>query len=355
MKNDKLRLDSHKLMYHPERVADWMKGARICPIYVEIGPAGPCNCRCVFCSVEYIGYKKRFLDTEMLKERLDEMGRLGVKSIMYAGEGEPFLHKDITEIIVHTNKAGIDSAITTNGILMKPVVSEKIIGVTEWIKVSCNAGTAETYEKIHRTKASDFDKVIANLSHAVQVKRKNNYSCTLGVQILLLHENAKEVITLAKIAQDIGLDYIVVKPYTYYGANEYKYKINYEQYGEIAERLQNFNTESFKAIFRAQTMQTWDLGHREYEACNALPFWAHIDAGGNVWGCGAHLEDQQFLYGNVNQDSFESIWQGEKRLAALQRMEEHFDISQCRLNCRMDKINKYLWELKNKVQHVNFI
>jgi len=31
------------------------------------------------------------------------------------------------------------------------------------------------------------------------------------------------------------------------------------------------------------------------------------------------------------------------------------DINNCRFNCRMDKINAYLWELANPSAHVNFI
>ena len=114
MQVDKFKLDSHKLIYHPKRVADWLSNKPIYPIYVEVGPSGLCNCRCIFCSVDYIGYQNRFLETGMLKERLTEMARLGVKSIMFAGEGEPFIHKDMAEIVVHTKKAGLDVAITTN-------------------------------------------------------------------------------------------------------------------------------------------------------------------------------------------------------------------------------------------------
>lgn len=355
MVNDKYRIDNHKLIYHPQRVAAWLNGDNIYPIYVEIGPAGVCNCRCIFCSVDYIGYQNRFLKTGMLKERLMELGRLGVKSIMYAGEGEPFLHRDMTKIIINTKEAGIDAALTTNGILMTSGISEKILGYTEWIKVSCNAGTPESYAKIHRTKQENFNRVISNLAHAVQVRKENGYSCTLGIQMLLLPENAKGVEQLAKTARDIGLDYLVIKPYTHHSRNRHELSVQYDKYADLEKKLRSYSTDTFSVIFRAQAMRKWDKKERYYKKCLALPFWCHIDAGGNVWGCGAHLEDERFLYGNINEQGFQDIWEGQKRKKAMARFEQDFDISACRLNCRMDKINQYLWEIKNPIEHVNFI
>jgi len=183
---DSYRIDSHKLLYHPKRVSSWLDGENIYPIYMEISPSGTCNHRCIFCALDFMGYQKRFLDTNVLKERLTEMAGLGLKSVMYAGEGEPFLHKDMVEITRHGKSVGIDQAFTTNATLMTPDISEQILDVTSWIKVSCNAGTPESYAKIHSTKAAHFDRVISNLRAAVEIRNKNGFGCTLGMQILLL-------------------------------------------------------------------------------------------------------------------------------------------------------------------------
>ena len=46
------KVDSHKLIFHPERVADWVKGKTVYPINAEVGLAGACNHRCIFCAVD---------------------------------------------------------------------------------------------------------------------------------------------------------------------------------------------------------------------------------------------------------------------------------------------------------------
>src|SRR3990167_3007073 len=105
---DKYRIDSHKLTYHVSRVNDWLEGKVTYPIYMEISPSGACNHRCTYCGLDFMEYKPRLLDTHLLKERLSELGRLGLKSVMYGGEGEPFLHCDMAELINHTKKSGVD-------------------------------------------------------------------------------------------------------------------------------------------------------------------------------------------------------------------------------------------------------
>lgn len=354
---DKYRIDGHKLIYHIPRVNQWLEGGTTYPIYMEVSPAGACNHRCVYCGLDFMGYRPKFLDAEVFKERLTEMGKLGVRSIMYAGEGEPFMHHDMPALINHTKSSGIDAAVTTNGVLFTKETADSALGSIEWIKVSINGATADTYAKIHRSKPGDFDRVIENMSYAAALRKAGGHRCAMGMQLLLLPENCREAAMLARLARDIGMDYLVVKPYSQHPKSKTtKYSsVKYSDYEYLADELAEFNTDDFSVIFRIKTMRKWDAKARNYEHCLALPFWSYVDSGGNVWGCSVYLGDERFLYGNIFENSFKEIWEGEKRLRSLRWVEENLDVSRCRTNCRMDEVNRYLWELKHPPEHVNFI
>jgi GTP 3',8-cyclase len=227
------------------------------------------------------------------------MGRLGIKSIMYAGEGEPLLHKEINEVVQLTHDAGISISFTTNGTHMDTNFIEKSLPLCEWIKVSLNAGTSVTYAEIHQTKESDFHKVIEKLKKAVRYKRDNKLGCTLGVQTLLLPENFKEMKDLAKLcAEEIGMDYLVIKPYSQHLSSETRIyeDIDYQPYIDMGEELEEFNSENFQIIFRQHAMENYMEDETlRYDKCSSTPFlWAYVMADGAVYGCSAFLLDERF-------------------------------------------------------------
>lgn len=354
---DKNRIDSHKLMLHPRRVADWLEGKRIAPIYMEISPSGACNHRCSFCVLDFMGYTPRFLPTEILCKRLQEMGRMGLKSVMYAGEGEPFLHKDMVRIAQAAHEAGIDNAFTTNAVLFTADKAQDILPITSWIKVSCNAGAADTYAKIHGTKPRDFEKVFENITCAVTLRKQQHLNCTIGFQMVVLPENMHEAPLLAEKARDLGVDYLVIKPFSEHplSKNKKQFCVTLEEFEPVRQQLLAYSTEDFRIICRDNAFTRQKIQHKVYEKCQALPFWSYMDAGGNIWACSMFLGKEHFRYGTIVQQRFQEIWEGPQREKHLRWCAENLDTQACRINCRMDAVNAYLWELTHPSDHVNFI
>ncbi|SFV50910.1 Radical SAM [hydrothermal vent metagenome] len=363
--SDKFAIDSHKMSLHPLRVAkwleaddDWEKLKKIYPVYVEVSPYGGCNHRCTFCGLDYMGYENIGIEFDILKNTLTSMGENGVKSVMFAGEGEPLLFKGLDLIVEHCTKVGIDTSLTTNFVPLNKKNIERCIENCSWIKVSLNAGTKETYAAIHQTKEIDFDKVMSNLEYALEYRKKNNLKCTVGVQMLLLPENKDEATILAQKCKEIGVDYLVIKPYSQHLSSDTEiYKdIDYTPMLHLEEELNLISDENFSVVFRAKTMKKYVEKKQPYDKCYSTPFfWGYIAADGKVFGCSAYLGREEFCYGNIYENSFKEIWEGHKRRESYEYVKNELDIKNCRVNCRMDEVNRYLNRLKNPQDHDNFI
>ncbi len=353
---DDFRIDSHKLIYHVDRVGDWERGRDIYPLYIEISPYGGCNHRCIFCALDYLEYKPQMLDTKVLKRFLKDIAGKGVKSIMFAGEGEPLLHRDIAELIRYAKDQGLDIAITTNGVLLDKTLMEKVLPRLSWLRFSLNAGTAKNYAHIHKAGAGDFDKVIANVKEAVKMRKKRRLPVTIGAQFLLLNENRKDAGRLAKILKEAGADYLIIKPYSQHprSYNRLGRALHYDKLLSLEKGLRKYDKEGFQVVFRKRTM-LHILDKKPYGKCLGLPFWSYLSSRGDLYACSAFLGDKRFCYGNIYKEPFEKAWKGLKRRRVTAMMDRSWDIKNCREACRLDAINRYLWELKHPPAHVNFI
>lgn len=345
-------IDSHKLIYHPQRVAKWLNGENIYPIFMEIGPAARCNQRCIFCAFDYTEYKGPLINEVFLKIMLMQAADMGLKSIVFAGEGEPFMHPGMASIIPGAKVHNLDVGLTTNGVLLDVVNSLPFL---DWIRFSLDAATEGTYRKIHGCHHSHFRRVIENIRNAVEIKRRQNLQCTIGIQAVLLPENQDEIIALTDFAKGWGVDYLTIKPFSKHPLSHSKVNFDYKPYLFLKDELQNFSTNDFSVIFRAQAMEK--LGEeRPYKECLGLPFVTHLAANGDVYACSRFLGNKDFVYGNIYNQCFPEIWEGEQRQRVLKRVSE-MGVEGCRELCRLDEINRYLWNLKHpeSIPHVNFI
>ncbi len=363
-----LRIDSHKLAYHPERVAkilqadSWQKYQSLQPIYAEVSTSGACNHRCTFCSVDYIGYKPVFLSLATLRPFLKGCSSIGLKSIMFAGDGEPLLNPEIGQIVSETVNNGIEVSFTTNAVRLTADFCEKHLSSISWIKASVNAGSADLYASIHRTSKTDFDKVWANLATAASIRNNYKLDTALGIQSLLLPDNIHSMGELADRACSIGLDYLVLKPYVH---NVYMNQPGYQDidytknvYSEVIAKLKDrFATSSFSIVSRENALNKLLGEEVRYSTCYSTPsLWFYLSGNGDVYACGAHVGNQNFLLGNIMESSIENIWASDNRKSCLDHVLNKLDLSSCRRTCRMDEANKYLYALKhNQIAHLNFI
>ena len=348
------KLDSHKLIYHPCEVARWLNGENIYPIEIEISPSGACNHRCIFCAVDYMGYQPQYLHKDVIIRNIRQMSTKGLKSVICSGEGEPLLNTDMPDIANEIKACNVDVAMSTNGVLFTEEKIKDCLSAFTWIRFSIASMEETSYDRIQCGKSNDLTIVKNNLAEAVKVKRERRLTTTLGVQCLLLPDNMHQLPDMAKQLREIGIDYLTIKPYSQHLHSENKFEINYQQMMDLEQELMQYKTEHFAIYFRANAMKK--IHHKKtYQQCYGLPFMTHIDARGNVWPCVAHIGAKELCYGNIYEQSFMQIWEGQKRQGIIEQLKQ-LDINQvCREACRLDEINKYLNTLKHPGEHVNFI
>lgn len=274
---------------------------------------------------------------------------------MFGGEGEPLLYSPLPEVIEKAKEFGLDIAITTNGVLFDDNKIKTILKNLSWIKFSIDAGTKESYAKVHGCKETDFEKLMENLKFAGIYKKENNLSCKLGAQMLLINDNIDEVEELILKIKDTGIDYLALKPYSQHPDSINQMAIDLNKYNEILiELVKKYSNESFKVIYRKQSAE--EIGsERSYDTCFGINFFALIDALGNIIPCNIFYEKEDYYYGNINQNTFSEIWKSNKRKDVVNKLYNE-GCTKCRNGCRLNYVNKYLYSLKNKnIEHINFI
>ncbi len=326
----------------------------IYPIELEIGLTNACNHRCIFCAVDYTGYKPDRMDKQLLINNLREIAPRGVKSIIYAGEGEPLLHREAPDIINETKSMGIDAALSTNGVLLTSDISRECLKSLTWVRFSTAGITDEVYDKIQRGARGDLAKVLHNMEEAVKVKRDQHLHTTLGVQLLLLPDNKNEIVRMGRKLRRIGVDYFTIKPFSQHPQSQHILQVDYGEMLELEKEVKELQTDEFAVYFRAHSMKKLRC-QRTYQHCWALPFMVYIDAKGNLWPCIVFMGKDELRYGNLYDNSFVDIWEGQHRKEIIDYFMQMDLEKNCREACRLDEMSRYLEELKNPGEHVNFI
>jgi MoaA/NifB/PqqE/SkfB family radical SAM enzyme len=147
------------------------------PLTVVINITSRCNLKCGYCYGEYYKNKDKDFTTKELLKLIDDLAKLGTRSITLAG-GEPLLRPDIGQIIKKVKKLGIECGMNTNGILIPKRLKE--LSIIDTITVSLdgpqkvndlNRGSGSS-DKIMQGIEASLSAGIKTLSPSIIVKPK---------------------------------------------------------------------------------------------------------------------------------------------------------------------------------------
>lgn len=357
MKIDKFNMSSHKLWWHLDRLKDWIDGKRISPIHIDMGITTGCNIKCVYCYGMIMGRtnvgNRYDMPKEVLLPFLDDCAEVGVKSIMLSGEGENFLNPAIYDFCKHADRIGVDVGIATNGTLINKDRILDILRACTFIRFNISGANKNTYSKIHGVNL--FDTVIENIKYCMSLKKEYNLDVTLGLQMVLLEENKNDIIPLAEIGKELGVDYLVIKPCSDTPNHKLASPLKwYPKLKSVYEKAELNSTDDYSVIIKHEKLL--NEGINKFDTCYGTPFMIAINGRGDVSPCG-HLfsyKKDRFHMGNITIQKFKDIINSDKYWDVQMGVRNLNPNKECETNCKQHSINNFLWELKHPPEHINF-
>lgn len=146
------------------------------PMHLDVEITSRCNIRCTFCDKLSLLTNGQLGDMsmEMYKRIIDEASERKVWGLKLSYRGEPFLHKDVIEMIEYAKKKGIlDVYFNTNGMLLDPNISERLIDAgLDRISVSIEGTDPVNFER--RRIGARFDVIMKNVDNLMEIRRRKN-------------------------------------------------------------------------------------------------------------------------------------------------------------------------------------
>ncbi|WP_455204734.1 radical SAM protein, partial [Kaarinaea lacus] len=193
-KQERFRFDGHKMLHHLDRVMAWQQGERFAPIHIDMGLTKFCNTACIYCyAVVQNMTKGKMIERDALLRFIEDCGRMDVRSLGFIGDGEPTLNPAMYDATVLAGQNGIDTSMATNGLMLDMDRAHDLLANMSWIRFNLSAGTAAGFNRVHQSKAKNFDLLIDKIRTLVQIKKQHGYKCTLGLQMVLIPECYDEV------------------------------------------------------------------------------------------------------------------------------------------------------------------
>ena len=128
-----------------------------------------------------------------------------------AGNGEPFLHSRIMDVLRLIVKGGSTPSVVTNMTLLDQQRVDELVTIGPLLLLaSIDGATKETYEYIRE--GADFEKVVENLTSLNDLKKRlNTPHPALNFVVCLMKKNVNELADTVRLAHSVGATLVVAQ------------------------------------------------------------------------------------------------------------------------------------------------
>ena len=196
-------------------------------------------------------------------------------------------------------------------------------------------------------KESSYDRVCQNIRDMVEIKKKNNLKVTIGMQMVLMPEDADQIIPLAKLGKQLRPDYAIIKHCS--DNEDGGLGVDYDAYEKLYPLLreaEKYSDDTYKCVIKWSKIDDKGNNKRSYQRCYGAPFMIQLSGSGLVAPCGGLFNEKykKFHIGNICDTRFKDIWKSERYWEVMNYLSSSKFNAQkmCASLCLQHKVNETL-------------
>ena len=366
-----LILDGTKLAWHLERVEKWQRGERIAPITIDMALTRACNYSCGFCYAMFQENDRKIINKKVIFDFLEDCAEIGVKGISFVSDGESTISPVFADACKYGHELGLSMAVGTNAFVLTKNRLEDVMPYLTYLRVNFSAGEKKRYAEIMGVKESSYDRVCQNIKDMVEIKKRDKLNVTIGMQMVLMPEDADQIIPLAKLGKELRPDYAIIKHCS--DNEDGGLGVSYDEYEKLYPLLkeaESYSDETYKCVIKWSKIKDQGNNKRSYQRCYGAPFMIQLSGSGLVAPCGGLFNEKykKFHIGNICETRFKDIWKSDKYWEVMNYLSSpNFNAQKmCASLCLQHKVNEALDDfVKGKgdmkqpdttpPEHINFI
>lgn len=259
--------------------------ASLFPMMLVLSFVYPCNALCPHCPYTNSNIRKEykdapFMSAEIFRKIADESGPHGAY-LRISGGGEPMLHPQATELMVHAKSVGCKIGLITNGSKFSDDSLRTLLSAgVDMIEFSVDACDPDTYHRVR--KGLEWDVLLATVRRTLELRMELRSPSKIVASCV--NQDGLDMDAVEAFWVDgIGIDYMIKRKFLTWGMNT---TLDGERSADDSAYLDP-----------------------EEAPCPFIFERLNIDSRGNVMVCGYDISANTSM-GNVAELSIADIWHG---------------------------------------------
>ena len=345
-----------------------IRSSGISPISINLDLTTACNFACPHCVDLQVLNTGDMLAFENVKTMLDILHSEGLRSVILIGGGEPVLHRHFGDIVRYIKGLGMQVAIVTNGSRMNKIIEVcDCLDEKDWIRLSLDAGTNDSFQIIHRPKIKvSLEDIYNSVRKIVDI----NKSMSIGLSYIAIWEGCKvngtelldnidEIPKAVQLAKESGFTYFSVKPCLVRLEDSKQesllFGVNEEQASKISDRIKWKVLEAKKIVgdkikivestnLRVMLNSELNKFKEQTKTCH-MQFFRQVVTPIGIYHCPSYRGQLKALLADKN--GYDSKDNFSKTIEATEKMLAKFNATQeCKdIVCLYNSTNKWIEEL----------